>query len=86
MNLKVEMYTGPFCSYCVRAKKLLNEKKIKFLEIDLSIHPNKRKEIQIRSGGRITIPQIFINKKSIGGYDELYSLHIKGKLDKILNK
>ena len=42
--------------------------------------------MQIRAGGRITIPQIFINKKSIGGYDELYSLHIKGKLDKILNK
>lgn len=83
MNKKIELYTGPFCNYCVKAKRLLQEKKLNFIEININSVPEKRIEMINRSNGKTTIPQIFINDVHIGGYKELNLLNIKGKLDKI---
>ncbi len=81
---KVEVYTTPYCPFCVRAKALLNGKKVVFEEIDVSEDPALREAMVKRSGGRRTVPEIFVNGKIIGGCDELYALEMKGQLDAIL--
>jgi len=78
---KVEIYTGPFCAYCFRAKSLLKRKKLDFIEYDIHADQAKRSEMLKRSGGARTIPQIFINNRHVGGCDELYALERKGELD-----
>ena len=82
---KIEIYTGPACNYCVLAKKLLDKKKLNYIEIELNLEPNKKAEMLERSRGKKTIPQIFINNLHIGGFDELNSLEISGKLNKLLS-
>ena len=81
---KVEIYTTPICGYCMRAKTLLKRKNVKYEEIDLFKQGYRKEEMMTRSGGGYTVPQIFINGKSIGGSDELHALERAGKLDKLL--
>jgi len=81
---QITVYSGPNCPYCVRAKMLLQKKGAKFEEIDVRAHPEKRAEMIERSGGKQTIPQIFINGQHIGGSDELHALDAKGGLDPLL--
>jgi len=81
-NLKV--YTQDWCSYCVRAKDLLREKKIAFEEIDITHDVDLQEEVQDRSGQR-TVPQIFIDDRPIGGYTELAALIGNGELVQISN-
>lgn len=81
----VEIYTTPYCPYCIQAKRLLDSKAIHYQEIDLSQQPNKRQEMLERAEQRHTVPQIFINNIGIGGCDDLYALNDTGKLDKLLN-
>ncbi|WP_028879759.1 glutaredoxin 3 [Terasakiella pusilla] len=77
----IEIYTTRFCGYCVRAKKLLQEKGAGFKEIDIHQHPDARAQMMERANGGYTVPQIFINGEHIGGCDELYALERAGKLD-----
>lgn len=81
--MKVEIYTKPNCPYCTQAKKLLDKKGVKYTEIHIENDAAKREEMITRSG-RYTVPQIFINGQSIGGYDDLYTLDRTGKLDQLL--
>lgn len=81
---KVEIYTKMFCSYCTRAKSLLASKGVDFEEHDISLGGPKRAEMLERSGGRQTVPQIFINGAHVGGSDELAALERDGKLDAML--
>jgi glutaredoxin 3 len=81
---EVTIYTTMMCGYCHRAKKLLNEKGQAFTEIDVGMNPEKRREMQNRSNGGYTVPQIFINGAHIGGSDELADLDRQGKLDALL--
>ena len=82
---KVEIYTSPFCGYCFRAKSLLKQKGVEFTEIDVMLHPGRRKEMEQRANGGYTVPQIFIDDKHVGGCDDLYALDSKGQLDPLLN-
>jgi glutaredoxin 3 len=82
---KIEMYTTPFCPFCVRAKALLKRKGAEFEEIDVTMVPGARDEMLKRSGGRRTVPQIFIDGDGIGGSDELYALDSHGELDRLLS-
>ena len=68
------MYTWRFCPFCLRAKALLNEKGVQFTEYSIDGDDGERTKMSERAGGRRTVPQIFINGKSIGGCDELYEL------------
>jgi len=77
---RVEVYTTSMCPYCVRAKRLLQARGIGYEETDVGADPNLRAEIMERSGGRRTVPQIFIDGRSIGGYDELAALDASGEL------
>ena len=79
----VVIYTRPFCGYCERAKALLERKGVAFEEIDAAMEPEKRKEMQERSG-RMTYPQIFIGDHHVGGCDELLQLDRDGELDDLL--
>ncbi len=80
----VEIYTTPICPYCHRAKRLLDQKGIDFIEIDIMMNPDRRSEMTRRADGRRTVPQIFINDQPIGGSDELYVLDRSGQLDRML--
>ncbi len=81
---KIVIYTKSHCPYCVKAKNLLQRKNAKFTEI--SVSDDKIKEEMIRkSGGRMTVPQIFIGNTHVGGCDDLYDLDKKGELDGMLS-
>ena len=80
----VEIYSSPLCGFCHRAKRLLSSKNISFKEINVLAQPAKRVEMTQRANGGRTVPQIFINKKHIGGSDELAALERAGKLDALL--
>lgn len=81
---KVELYTTMFCPYCARARSLLARKGVDYVDIDVMADTAKRDEMLARSGGRQTVPQIFIDGKHIGGSDELAALDREGKLDALL--
>ena len=82
--IKINIYTTPYCPFCIRAKKLLKDKKINFNEIDLSENPEKFEEMINKSNGAKTVPQIFVNDTHIGDCDQIHELENKGELDKIL--
>lgn len=82
---EVTIYTTKVCPYCVRAKMLLEKKKAKYKEVDVSSDQEVRENMTKKSGGRTSVPQIFIGEKHVGGSDELYALDKKGELDKLLN-
>lgn len=81
---EVVVYSSPFCPYCHRAKKLLDEKGVAYEDIDVMANPARRDEMIRRAEGRYTVPQIFIDGQGIGGCDDLYALDRAGKLDPLL--
>ena len=81
---EVEIYSSMLCGFCYRAKKLLENKGVAFKEVDVMLHPSRRREMVERAGGRTSVPQIFIGGHHVGGSDELYALESKGKLDALL--
>lgn len=85
MSVPVVMYTTSWCPYCDRARKLLARKNVAVEEIDVEAAPQKRAEMQQRSGRR-TVPQIFIGDTHVGGSDDLHALEDAGKLDALLGR
>lgn len=81
---RIEIYTTGLCPYCYRAKKLLDDKGAAYDEIDVMFTAGKRDEMIKRSGGRRTVPQIFVGETHIGGYDDLAAMDGAGKLDPLL--
>ena len=81
---RVIVYSQPFCGYCSAAKRLLTAKGATFTEIDVMMEAGKRDEMIERSGGRRTVPQIFIDGRHIGGFDDLSALDKAGELDPLL--
>lgn len=76
---KVLIYTTQYCPYCVAAKKLLKSKKVEFEEIDVTDDDRMREKLVQMTGGRVTVPQIFVDGRSIGGYDDLVELYRSGQ-------
>ena len=81
---KIVIYTTQVCPYCVQAKRLLNKKGVAFEEVDVSRDAELRRWMVQRSGGRLTVPQIFVDGDHIGDCDEIYALERAGKLDRLL--
>ncbi len=79
----VKIYTTPYCAFCVRAKRLLDRKKVPYEEIDVAGDDEARMKL-IEQTGRRTVPQIVIGDKHVGGSDDLYALEEKGELDPLL--
>jgi glutaredoxin 3 len=82
----IEVYTTPYCPYCISAKELLRRKGVEFTEINIAGDRERRTEMIGRAGGRMTVPQIFIGDTHVGGCDDLYALEHAGKLDPLLNR
>ncbi len=80
----IEVYTTPYCPYCVAAKELLQRKGAAFVEINVAGNRELRAQMVERAGGRTTVPQIFIGDTHVGGCDDLYALDDAGGLDPLL--
>lgn len=81
---QVEIYTSPLCGYCHAAKRLLATKGVGFTEYDIWAEPSRKAEMLSRSGGRHTVPQIFVGEAHVGGCDDLFALDRAGRLDPLL--
>ncbi len=81
---QVEIYSSMFCPFCSRAKHLLTQKGVAFVEIDVDTSPGRRNEMLDRANGQRTVPQIFIDDHHVGGSDDLAALDRAGKLDGML--
>lgn len=79
----IEIYTQPWCPYCSRAISLLEKKGVAFREIVAPNGSAERLQSNERSG-RISVPQIFIGGRHVGGCDDLVGLERAGKLDLML--
>lgn len=82
----IEIYSTGACPYCKMAKTLLDKKGVKYTEIMVDSNPELAEEAIKRSGGRRTVPQIFIDDKHVGGYDDLNDLDRKGALGPLLGQ
>ena len=80
----VEIYTQPWCPFCDRALHMLSSKGVNFREIDAPSGSPARSESRQRSGGRSSVPQIFIGGQHIGGCDDMVALENAGKLNTLL--
>ncbi len=80
----IVMYSTHICAYCDRARQLFARKQVAFREIKIDDQPEQRDIMLQRSGGRRTVPQIFIGERHVGGFDDLYTLDRKGELDALL--
>jgi len=83
---KVEVYTTDYCPYCTKAKTLLQIKGVEYEEVDVTGDDDARAVLTEKAEGRKTVPQIFINDKPIGGFDDLNALNQNGELDALLGK
>ena len=80
----VEIYTANNCPFCEKAKSLLNKKKIKFSEIDISNNENLREKMSAMTNGARSVPQIFADNIHIGDCNKIHKLDQEKKLDKLL--
>lgn len=83
-HAEISIYTTPFCPYCTWAKRLLNGKEVEYKEISVDRSPDQFDIMVERSGGRVTVPQIFIGDTHVGGFDDMSALDRQGKLDPLL--
>ena len=85
----VLIYTVDYCPYCKKAEMLLKAKNIPFKKIDITDNEKEHREKLAQYydiQGRVTVPQIIIDKRRIGGFDDLYELNSSGELDKLLKE
>jgi glutaredoxin 3 len=80
---KVQVYSKQHCAYCVRAKALLQKKGVAFEEIDVE-HDDSKRIWLVEASGQRTLPQIFVDDRSLGGFSDIEALDQQGKLDPIL--
>ena len=83
---KVDVYTSRFSPECMKAKALLDGKGVAYNEFFVDRDEQNRTVMVSRSGGRTNVPQIFINGRGVGGYDELHALDIGGQFDLLLSQ
>lgn len=81
--VKIEIYSRPDCGYCELAKKLLDRNGLDYHERDVAADRSLVAEVIARSGGFMTLPQIFIDGRHVGGFQELAELDRRGRLDEL---
>ncbi len=81
---EIEIYTWTFCPYCIRARQLLDSKGVSYTEHRIDGDEEARGVMMHRSGGRRSVPQVFVGGRHIGGCSDLYALDAAGELDAIL--
>ena len=83
--MTVEIYTKDYCPFCHRAKALLDERDVSYVEYDVTHDAAGQAEMRARSGG-FTVPQVFFDGTPIGGSDDLAALARSGELDTLLGR
>ena len=86
MSTKIEVYSTAVCPYCVAAKNLLKSKGLEWSEVRIDTDPAQRDAMLTRSGGRRTVPQIFVTDQHVGGFDDLVAADRSGKLAELLGQ
>ena len=81
---EVVIYSTAICPYCVAAKNFLKARGLDWTEVRIDTDPVQRERMLERSGGRTSVPQIFVGATHVGGYDDLIALHRAGSLDELL--
>ena len=81
---RIRIYTSDFCSYCTRAKNLLTKKGVAYEEVHLDRSDMQSRMSLVELTGRYTVPQILIDDRPVGGYDEIKALDDQGRLDPLL--
>jgi glutaredoxin 3 len=84
MAANVEIYTWSSCPFCVRAKRLLDNRGVQYTEYCLDGDEAGRRKMAERANGRKSVPQIFINDQHIGGCDDIHALDAQGGLAALL--
>jgi glutaredoxin 3 len=84
MAAKVEIYTWSRCPFCNRAKALLDQKGIEYIEYCIDGDEDARDKMKMRTNGKSSVPQIFIDDRHIGGCDDIHALDSRGELDPLL--
>src|SRR5688572_3209946 len=82
--VSVEMYSTAICPYCMAAKNLLKQKGMDYTEIRVDTDRQRYEEMLARTGGRRSVPQIFVNGVFVGGFDDLVAADRSGKLAEIV--
>lgn len=82
----VILYTTRTCPYCIASKALLQRKGVVASEVDVQLDPQRFAEMLERSGGRRSVPQVFIGTRHVGGFDDLAALERQGQLDAWLGR
>ena len=80
---RVQVYSKENCPYCVRAKALLDRKGVRYEEIDAEGKDEIRTWL-VEASGQMTLPQIFVDGRSLGGFSDIDALDRAGKLDALL--
>lgn len=80
---EIKIYRTNYCNYCDMAERLLDNLGVDYEEIDVTDAPETREQL-VEETGQKTVPQIFIDGESIGGYDELSELHENGQLEEMI--
>ncbi|HDZ55673.1 MAG TPA: glutaredoxin 3 [Pseudomonas xinjiangensis] len=83
---EITIYSSNYCPFCIRAKQLLDSKKVKYKEILVDGQPGVRAEMTRLAGGRTSVPQIWIDGTHVGGCDQLLALDRSNKLDTMLGR
>ena len=78
---RIEIYTKNWCRWCERAKALLDARNLPFVEFDVT-DGGMLEEEMIERSGKLTVPQVFLDGESIGGYDNLVRLDATGDLQR----
>jgi glutaredoxin 3 len=84
MAAMVEIYTWSTCPFCIKAKRLLDRKGVLYTEYCVDGDEPGRQKMAARSGGRKSVPQVFVNDQHIGGCDDIHALDRSGQLDTLL--
>ena len=83
---RVLMYSTGVCPFCQMAERLLRSKGVAEIEkIRVDLDPARREEMMQRTGRR-TVPQIYVDDRHVGGYDDLAALDRAGGLDPLLTR
>lgn len=81
---EVIIYRTTYCPYCDQAKRLFKDLGVEFTEIDVTEDHDMRLKLVEMTGGRRTVPQVFIDGLSVGGYTDVVALQKEGKLERLL--
>lgn len=81
---RVKIYSTGTCPICDKTKTLLNKWGIEYEEARIDLDRGLLQEFSRVTNGARTVPQITIDERWIGGFNELTEMHMEGGLDELM--